>query len=258
MKKLLVIFFIIGQISFCSAQEFYVRVPDRFEFLDEENEYQLNALAAFLLEKHGFEVLYKKETPPGVDPCQVLTAAIDNKSNLFRSKVQLKLQDCTQNTVFTSEEGKSKEKDYKKGFHEAFREAFQSLKNFDLGQLTVSDVNATKIDRRVVPAVTSVEEKDEVEDIVPETSEEKTNDKLFRNGNQLYELKSNSAGFALFKEGEDEKFATLLKSGSGTNYIYSSKNLQGNAFFEASGNLVVEYLDANSGQLISVKYELQD
>ncbi len=248
----------IGQISVVGAQEIYVRVPDRFEFLDEENKYQLNALAAFLFEKHGYQVIYKREMPGGVEPCQVLTAAIDNKSNLFRTKVNLKLKDCNQNIVFTSEDGKSRKKDYKKGFHEAFREAFQSLENFDPGQSTISNVNSTKPDTKAVSVVTAVKEKPKAENLATKTSEENTNKQLFRNGNQLYELKRNSAGFDLYKEGEDEKFATLLKSGSGMNYIYSSKTLQGNAFFEASGNLVVEYLDANSGQLITVVYELRN
>ncbi|MDX1762446.1 MAG: hypothetical protein R3218_09855, partial [Christiangramia sp.] len=41
----------------------YVRVPEKFEFLKHENQFEVNALAAFLLEKYGFEVIYKEEVP---------------------------------------------------------------------------------------------------------------------------------------------------------------------------------------------------
>ncbi|HET8754196.1 MAG TPA: hypothetical protein VFM59_07520, partial [Salinimicrobium sp.] len=36
----------------------YVIVPETFEFQDEPNEHQLNALTEFLFEKYGFEALY--------------------------------------------------------------------------------------------------------------------------------------------------------------------------------------------------------
>ena len=48
-----------------------------------------------------------------------------------------------------------------------------------------------------------------------------------------------------------------MKSGGGENYLYSSKNVSGNAFFDRQGNLIVEYLDPNSQQLVSIHYKLK-
>ena len=258
MKKLFLLTFLVGQITFCNAQEMYVRVPDKFEFLDDENQYRLNELTAFLFEKYGYNVLYKENVPQDVDPCQILTADIDNNSGIFTSKVRLILQDCTQKTVFTSEQGKSREKDFKRSYHEALREAFKSLENFTPDTSGFSQSNIAS-EGKFDSQETRYEEKRQEERITPpEVVEETPEGKIYRNGDQLYELRKNSAGYILFREGDSEKFATLLKSGSGTNYIYTSENLQGNAFFESSGDLIVEYVDKNSGQLISVKYQLQD
>ena len=89
------------------------------------------------------------------------------------------------------------------------------------------------------------------------TPSEAKNLQKFTNGPVTYLLEKTSTGYDLFREGEQEKFAGLMKSGGGSNYLYSSKNVSGNAFFDSQGNLVVEYLDPNSQQLISIHYKLQ-
>ncbi|GHA40909.1 hypothetical protein GCM10007103_22820 [Salinimicrobium marinum] len=261
MKKVFLILFL-SQMAVSQAQEMtykYVKVPEKFEFLKEENKFQVNALTAFLFEKYGFEAIYKEKTPAGVDPCEILHANVENKSGLFRTKLQVNLEDCNQRVVFTSEEGMSREKDYKTSYHEALREAFQSLENFtaempghaqNISESSVTEESSVQIKD------TSGEEPQQVGITI--TSKELSRDKTLRNGGQVYQLKQDSSGYSLFREGEEEKFGSLIKSGSGSNYIYSSKNLQGSAFFDAAGNLIVEYVDVNTGQLVSVNYELQD
>jgi hypothetical protein len=75
------------------------------------------------------------------------------------------------------------------------------------------------------------------------------------NGNVTYNLRSTPEGFEMFRGGDAETFATLIKSGGGENYLYSSKNVSGNAFFDTQGNLIVEYLDPNTQQLVNVIYK---
>ena len=38
----------------------YVIVPNKFDFLKENDQYQLNSLAAFLFEKYGFRLKFAK------------------------------------------------------------------------------------------------------------------------------------------------------------------------------------------------------
>ena len=108
----------------------YVVVPKRFEFLRKDNQYQLNVLTKFLMEKQNFTVLYTGDNfPPDFaqNNCLGLKTKVVNNSNVFTTKLHVELVDCFGNTVFKSDEGRSKQKDFKKGYHEAIRSAFKSF-----------------------------------------------------------------------------------------------------------------------------------
>ena len=104
-----------------------VIVPNRYTFQKEDNQYQLNALTKFLLEKQGFKAYMESEAPAELlqNPCDALKADVKNQSNMMTSKVQFILTDCANKTVFTSEIGKSREKAFKKSYQEALRNAFE-------------------------------------------------------------------------------------------------------------------------------------
>lgn len=104
-----------------------VIVPNRYTFQKEDNQYQLNALTKFLLEKQGFKAYMESEVPAELlqNPCDALRADVKNQSNMMTSKVQFILTDCANKTVFTSEIGKSREKEFKKSYQEALRNAFE-------------------------------------------------------------------------------------------------------------------------------------
>jgi hypothetical protein len=258
-------------------------VPEKFEFLKQENQYKLNALTAFLFEKYGFEVLYKDRLPLEVDPCSVLQAEVQNKSSLFRSRVYVTLENCREQVVFTTKTGNSREKDFEKSYHEALREAFTSLEELQaMPEVVIDPVPGKKIiaqdqhagevvidpvpeakdlqkttgeDSEVIidPVITPAE----IEDVERKKSRESEDLLKFMNGPFVYLLKPTSGGYELFREGEEQKFGTLLKSGGGENYLYSSKKISGNAFFDTQGNLIIEYLDPSTQQMITVKYQLQ-
>lgn len=258
MKKytiLSLLFFFVFGFSHTQGSYKYVKVPSEYEFLKEENEYQLNDLTAFLFEKYGFEPIYKEKTPNGVNPCDILTAKLKEDSGWFTTKLQLQLKDCNGNVVFTSE-GTSREKDYKMAYHDALRSAFTSIENQELWEAT-SEVE-----------VAVAEAPEEQENSVPVKEGEKTeqekagktkfldSDKLeFQNGINSYHLEKNGSGFLVFKNEETKEFASLFKSAGGENYIYSSGNIQGNAYFDKEGNLHVEYLEPESGLLLNLVYQ---
>ena len=104
-----------------------VIVPNRYAFQKEDNQYQLNMLTKFLLEKQGFKVYMESEAPAELlqNPCATLKADVKNQSNMMTSKVQFLLTDCTNKAVFTSQIGKSREKEFKKSYQEALRNAFE-------------------------------------------------------------------------------------------------------------------------------------
>lgn len=107
----------------------YISVPDKFDFLKLKDEYQLNSLTVFLLEKQGFTVLDKSGNYPmdlAQNSCMKLDANVVKIKGFLFSKLQLVLTNCKNTVVFSSEVGKSKLKEYKKAYHEALRDAFAS------------------------------------------------------------------------------------------------------------------------------------
>ena len=114
----------------------YIIVQDRFDFLKEQDQYQTSSLTKFLLQKKGFTVFLSNEQFPtelSENRCLALTAAVKSASSLFVVKNKIELEDCYGKVVYSSEEGKSKEKDYKKGYHEAIRNAYSTMSDVEYG-----------------------------------------------------------------------------------------------------------------------------
>lgn len=105
----------------------YVLVPEKFDFLKSNDQYQLSSLTKFLLQKKGFTVLNKSDNYPmdlAKNNCLLLNANVIKLKGLLTTKLQLVLTNCKNTVVFSSEIGKSKLKEYKKAYHEALRDAF--------------------------------------------------------------------------------------------------------------------------------------
>jgi len=136
-KILMLTFFLISLFSY-SQNEIngykYIIVPKKFDFQKGEDKYQLNSLTKFLFNKEGFMTLFESDkTPQDMydNPCLGLKANVKDLSNMFSTKVIIELSDCRSAVVFTSIEGKSKVKDFKRGYQEAIRKAFESVKKLD-------------------------------------------------------------------------------------------------------------------------------
>lgn len=108
----------------------YVVVPEHFSFLTDPDQYQLNSLTKFLLEKKGFVVFSEYDPIPkklAVLDCGGLFFKLKKKSNLFQTRLQFELFDCHRKRVFESSMGVSREKQYQKAYQGSLRKAFESL-----------------------------------------------------------------------------------------------------------------------------------
>ncbi|MBC9798598.1 hypothetical protein [Sinomicrobium weinanense] len=127
----------------------YVIVPQKFDFLKKENQYQVNALTKFLFEKYNFKAVYANHLTTEVEEnsCLALKADVKDNSNMFTTRLNVELTNCRGEVIFTSEEGKSKEKDFKTAYHDALRKAFKSVEelnyNYDPSISIVSSSRAT-------------------------------------------------------------------------------------------------------------------
>ncbi|RZK10243.1 MAG: hypothetical protein EOO46_11375 [Flavobacterium sp.] len=107
----------------------YLIVPTKFEFQKKENDYRLNTLTKFNLEKYGFTAFYQKDNL-GIsynDRCNYLAVNVKDAGSFLTTKLEITFTDCNNNVVFTSKTGTSKEKDRKLAYVEALTEAFESV-----------------------------------------------------------------------------------------------------------------------------------
>lgn len=109
----------------------YLILPEKFSFLKQKDQYQLNSLVKIHFEKLGFVVFYDTETLPDSlvnYNCNKLFCDIESVGNILTTKLVITLKDCKNKIVVQSKEGKSKEKDFKTSYNQAFREAFTSFR----------------------------------------------------------------------------------------------------------------------------------
>ena len=121
--------FVFGQEKKVNNYKFIV-VPDQFDFFKQKDEYKTSSLTKFLFKKNGFTVVLNSEQYPKDlrdNPCSGLKALVLDKSSMFKIKVILELRDCNGKLLYTSEEGVSRLKEFKKGFQEAIRNAHASM-----------------------------------------------------------------------------------------------------------------------------------
>ena len=107
----------------------YVVVPTKFAGFDIENQYRLNTITKFNLEKMGFVAFYENNIPSDLinQRCDVLTVDVVKDNKLFWVKLYLTFKDCYGKIIHQSEVGKTKEKEFKIAYPKALDEAFKSL-----------------------------------------------------------------------------------------------------------------------------------
>ena len=133
MKKVLFLILFLAS-SPCFAQSVndykYAIVPSKFEFLKDKDQYRLNTLTKMLLEKYGFVTYFDTDILPtevAENNCNKVYVDVQNTGNMFSTKLIVVLKDCKNAILFTSLEGKSREKEYQVAYNQALREAFSSF-----------------------------------------------------------------------------------------------------------------------------------
>lgn len=154
-KYICIIFVLVGFSGFAqSVNDYpYVIVPTKFEFQNKENDYRLNTLTKFNLEKLGFTAFYSNDDANinYNERCNYLKVDVKEVSGGFLiTKLDITFTDCKNNVIFTSKVGKSKSKDRKIAYNDALMEAFESVKalNYkynEAKQQVASSVSSTPV-----------------------------------------------------------------------------------------------------------------
>ncbi|WP_409025264.1 hypothetical protein [Flavobacterium aquidurense] len=129
--KLLLVALFISVIGFSQSVNDYkaVIVPLKYDFLKSDNQYRLATITKSNLKKAGFEAFYANEEIPAEysDRCQLLYIDVKKDNAFLVTKLFIELKDCYGKVVFTSEVGKSKEKEFETAYIECLNAAFVSV-----------------------------------------------------------------------------------------------------------------------------------
>lgn len=106
-----------------------VIIPVKYEFMKTENQYRLATITKTNLLKAGFKAYYANEEIPGGtgERCELLYIDVKKDNAFLVTKLFVEFKDCYGKVVYTSETGKSREKDYEAAYKESLDNAFISI-----------------------------------------------------------------------------------------------------------------------------------
>ncbi|WP_350287152.1 hypothetical protein [uncultured Croceitalea sp.] len=133
MKKTLLFILALVLTQFALHAQFdeykYIVVPIKFDAFKNQNEYKTSTLTKYLIAKEGFNVVYDNAMPDDLNKNRCLGAYVDlvDNSSLFSTKLLINVKDCEGNIVFTTEEGRTKIKEYNEAYKAALNQACNSF-----------------------------------------------------------------------------------------------------------------------------------
>jgi hypothetical protein len=215
-------------------------VPERYDFLKDDDKYGLNTLTRALLENVGFTAYMTNEVLPAeiaVNKCNALKAEVIEKKKFLSTGLTLVLKDCFGNIVYKGEEGKSREKEWEASYSEALRNAFTSLNaaHYKYDSTSTPLVAQTPVVAAPAPAVPAA---------VPATVTE--------NANVLY-AQANANGYQLI-DTTPKKVMTLQKTSLAEFFIADDGAAKG-VVFRKNGEWFFEYYKED--KLVSHKLNIK-
>lgn len=107
----------------------YIVIPKRFDDFKEVNQHQTSTLVKHLFSANGFNTVYDDAIPDELyaNRCLGLKLKLDNQSSMFTTKTVLILEDCNGKSIFLTQEGRSREKEFKISYQEAITQSFKSI-----------------------------------------------------------------------------------------------------------------------------------
>lgn len=129
--KILVFILFTSFIGFSQSVNDYkgVIVPIKFDFAKGVNPYRLSTMTKANLAKAGFNAYYENDQLPSelLNRCDVLYADVKRDNAFLVTKLFIEFKDCYGKVVYTSETGRSKEKEYDAAYRESLDLAFVSV-----------------------------------------------------------------------------------------------------------------------------------
>jgi len=244
--KLLLAAFICSVAGFAQSVNDYraVIVPLRYDFIKTDNQYRLATLTKSNLVKAGFEAYYANEQLPDglTDRCQVLYVDVKKDNAFLVTKLFVELKDCYGQVVYTSEVGKSREKEYEVAYRESLDSAFKSIyglhykysgKSVALSKVPVVQKNTaeTLAAAAVAPAAVAIK-------VAPANTSAPAPSADLKDPNLLYAQPTES-GYQLIDK-TPKVVMKLFKTSQPNVYIATKDNVQGSLILKEDGQWYFE------------------
>lgn len=235
MKKIAFLLFFITSLSFSqNLNDYkYAIVPSRFDFLNEKDQFNMNTYAKMFMQKYGFETYLDSDDLPAnfaTNNCNKVFVDVINNSTFFLTKLHVVLKDCKNNIIFTSLEGKSKEKEMKVAYVQALRQAFNSF-------APLNHKYNGKVETQYVEEKVAIVTKDIPKEIV---------------SSSLY-AQSISNGFQLVNS--EPKVIMKIYKTSVKDFFIAIKDNHNGVLFLKENNWIFEFY--NEGNLVSEKIDVK-
>jgi hypothetical protein len=252
-KYLIVLFFFLSIVPKSFSQSnmsdySFVLVPERFNFLNEVDKYQLNSIAEFLFNKHGFHA-FKSNKAPNTKRCDGLYAEVINISAVLRTKLVIILRDCNGFEVYRSQEGLTRLKEFKQAHQDALRRAFAYFEGMGVKQKEIvyfDDETSGGTTQQVTEGEETVITVGAISLNLP-----KARFSSYNKGDETYMLRKTAEGYTLFKETSSVEDELILVGKIGIsddatklNYI-DTDDAVFKASFDTSENLLIQKDDTS-------------
>ena len=217
----------------------YVIVQEVFSCQKSANDFRLNELTKFLLQKQDFTVfLASEEIPDDVakNNCLALFVDVTEEKSTFKTKLKLVFKDCRSNVVYTTTEGVSREKVFKTAYNLALRAAVKTFASFKHAYNTNNQEFEVVVEKTEMPEPKPViQPKPKIKEAVvvktPKTSvrnEQKTEEKEINSNKTSNSLKAELIPGSVFsyklKNNKTETVYTILFSGKEDIYIVKGQD----------------------------------
>nr|WP_294785084.1 hypothetical protein [uncultured Flavobacterium sp.] len=229
-----------------------VIIPLKYDFMKTDNQYRLATLTKQNLTRAGFEAFYANEQLPEgyTDRCQALYIDVVKDNAFLVTKLFVQFKDCYGQVVYTSEVGKSKEKEYDLAYKEALDNAFKAVAalhyKYSGNPASVSRTSvSTQAPVAAAAATTTVAAK-QVVAVMPSPD--------LKDPNLLYAQPTES-GYQLIDK-SPKVVMKLLKTSQSNVYIAIKDNVQGSLILKEDGQWYFESYqnDKLVSEKITVKF----
>ncbi len=213
-------------------------VPEKFTDFKETNQYNLNRQLGAALTGKRYQVV--SDLSQVTQPCSALSAEINDRSTIFKTKIELNFKDCN-NKIISSVPATSALKDYEKGFQEALRSA-------------TSQIATSSPDSKVPPKNEAVSSTAQTVTVPVETPAARNVLYTF-NSEQYQKVADNSGNFSLIRTKDGLPFARFFTTSKKGVYLVKLNTEQTTVAFDEGSRLIVDS-PASSGKQV-IKFDLK-